>query len=486
MRLPRVLRETTSFVIMDENIKTEGIFRVSARAQTVEILREAYDRGQKFIVWKEVNAVLAPSYWKKGTGDVGVEELDQAEGYELHVAAALIKLWYKELKEPIFPTSSYQALNKFYRSPEVLLEPPQLFAMLSENDEWSPISSRTSRKILIMHLLPLLSKVAESQDQNQMSPENLAVCFAPSLLCGPDPIEDLKISAIVRRILVAMIGHWKTGLAPMLHTDSAKFAESLRMSNAVEDREDPLEEAQTTHFDETQITGITLLDNDSSDEETESAPALPPRPRAATVDIGRLNGDIPTVPGFCRGSSFENSDEEIEKPPDLPSKARAMTFDRKCLNGSIPTISEFSRGSVSDTGSYDGTGHTRRKSSMVSNPVNSMIHSNNSVPQDSAPINVNHFNTTNPIRRKPAPSMLPLPRYSTIINDRPAAPEGIQYYNTVPLDSDERDEEDDINGLPSYEERVPIHKEPSHPVPPPPWNEPVIQRKPLPKSETGD
>jgi Rho GTPase-activating protein 1 len=44
---------------MDENIKTSGIFRINARAQTVEILRESYDRGQKFIVWKENNVVLA-------------------------------------------------------------------------------------------------------------------------------------------------------------------------------------------------------------------------------------------------------------------------------------------------------------------------------------------------------------------------------------------------------------------------------------------
>lgn len=93
VRLPRVLRETTSFVIMDDNITAEGIFRVSARAQAVDILKEAYDRGQKFIVWKEVNTVLASSYYREGIGHVWVEELDRAEGYELHVAAALIKLW---------------------------------------------------------------------------------------------------------------------------------------------------------------------------------------------------------------------------------------------------------------------------------------------------------------------------------------------------------------------------------------------------------
>ena len=42
VRLPRVLRESTSFVIIDPLIKTQGLFRINARAMEVEILKEAY------------------------------------------------------------------------------------------------------------------------------------------------------------------------------------------------------------------------------------------------------------------------------------------------------------------------------------------------------------------------------------------------------------------------------------------------------------
>ncbi|KAK3171169.1 hypothetical protein OEA41_003253 [Lepraria neglecta] len=417
-RLPRVLREATSFVLMDNNIKTSGIFRINARAQTVEILREAYDRGQKFIVWKEINTVLASSHRRERTGEVWVDELDQTEGYELQAAAALIKLWYKELVEPIFPTSCYQALEKYYGNPDISLEPSQLLAMLSMDDEWSLITNKTSKHILIMHLLPLLSRVSEFSDWNQMTPDNLGVCFAPSLLHGPDPIEDLKLSTIIRRILVAMIMHWKI-LEPVLNTSFEKFEESLRMPEAIEDREDPLEEAQTKQSSDldTQVSGITLMDNEDGDEDEEgSPPPLPPRPRAATVHESLFNAT----------SRFDFSLERGPSPANADAAQRTGSVDEAVSNG------------------------------------------------------------ISPVRRKPAPALLPLPRYSTIVNDRPAAFQSIQYYNTVPVEEEEYGEVDYENRLPMYHEGVSMYKEPARAAPsPPPGAEQSIQRKPLPKTASG-
>ena len=439
-RLPRVLRETTSFVILDDIIKAEGIFRVNARAQTVEILREAYDRGQKFIVWKEGSTVLASGHYREGTGHVGVGELDYREGYELHVAASLIKLWYKELKEPIFPTSNYQAMEKYYGDPDVPLEVNQLFSMLCVEDEWSPIGSKTSRQILKMHLLPLLSRVAAFQDQNQMSPDNLAVCFAPSLLCGLDVVEELKMSHIVRRILVAMINHWESDLAPLIDTNYETFEKSLRMPQASEDREDPLEEAQKKDSNMVQSVGITLQDNDDSDEDTATHPALPPRPRAATVNVGRAR----------EPSSFDV--------------------------GSTDTTHSV-RG-----GTSNGISPVRRKPS----------------PFDNAPLS--GVGRTFPVRRKPAPALLPLPHYSSVKSEGPSNTQSVQYSNSVPIDEENVGEESGMtvaDGL-LYEEQLPVYDGPRRnsprsltesemtrrPPTPPPATEPSIDQKSLSKPAT--
>ena len=459
IRLPRVLRETTSFVILDDNIKAEGIFRVSARAQTVEILKEAYDRGQKFIVWKDGSMVLASSHYREGTGHVRVEELDHVEGYELHVAAGLIKLWYKELKEPIFPPSNYQALEKYYGDPDVPLEIPQLFTMLCVEDEWSPIGSTTSRQILKMHLLPLLSRGAAFQDRTQMGPENLAVCFAPSLLCGADPVEDLTMSNIVRRILVAMIIHWESDLAPLIDTDSEKFEDSLRIPEAPEDREDPLEEARKKDLHVTQSVGITLLDNDDSDEEMETQPPLPPRPRAATVDDGRTEERNPLDIGLPNATSpvragVSNGISSVRRKPS--------PFDNAPLGGISRT----------DTGALAGVDRSDARSS----------------------------NATFPVRRKPAPALLPLPHYSSIKSDCPPNTQSVQHSNSMPIDEEDIGEEPGMNvadGL-QYEEQLPVYdgprrqspralteSEPIRPPPsPPPAAEPFVKRNSLSKPAT--
>lgn len=391
-RLPRVLREATTFLLLDENIRTSGIFRTSGRAQSVEILREAYDRGQKFIVWREGDVALASNYRKEGTGDVWIEELDQTDGYDLFVACSLIKLWYKELREPIFPISSYQALDKFYSQSDISLDPPHLLAMLAMDDEWSPISSKTSRQILIMHLLPMLSKVVENSDWNHMTPENLAICISPALCRGPDPLEDMKMSTIVRRILTAMITHWKKDLAQSLDMDDYKFEESLRMPEALEDREDPLEEVQNkeTSEVEAQMSGITLVDNDDSSDE-----------------------------------------DEIEgSPPPLPPRPRDHTIERKPLSRSTSSLLLKTSTNASTSGD--------------AGPSDSVTSLSTTTPP----------NGISPLRRKPAPSILPLPRYSTIVNERPAGLHGMQYYNTVAPEEDHTFEElDEIDhDLPIYEE----------------------------------
>ena len=459
IRLPRVLREATSFILMEDNIKVAGIFRVSARAQTVEVLKEAYDRGQKFIVWKERNTVLASSHRREGVGDVWVEELDHTEGFDLHAAAALVKLWYKELREPIFPPTSYQFLEKYYGNPNHELEPAQLVAMLSMHDDWTPIHDETSRHILIMHLLPLLYKVAQYQNWNQMTPDNLAMCFAPSLLRGPDPIEDLRLSTIVRRILVSMIVHWRH-LEPLLNTSYEKFEESLRMPEAIEDREDPLEEAQSNQSleIETRVSGITLQDNEDSDEGDEgSPPPLPPRPRAATV----------ARETFAKNDPFTVASSDRADASSFSISSRTGLIDTGALNDALVSPHSGFRTSSVEEGVPNGI-------SASSGPYSKI---------DSA--DAGTFHNVSPLRRKPAPTLAPLPRYSTIVTNQPAALQSIQHYNNPPPD-------DNIKGmmgandLPVYQEGLQRDDEPA-PSPNSPLvvNDSFVQRKPLPKTTSG-
>ncbi|KAI9876071.1 MAG: hypothetical protein M1830_007412, partial [Pleopsidium flavum] len=270
-RLPRVLREATSFILMDENIKTEGLFRIPPSAVTVDILREAYDRGQKFIVWHERDVVVI--FYRSERRQVLSDSMGQTEGYGVHAAAGLIKLWYRELRHPIIPQTSYRQLHDLFGDPETPIDRTRLIELVSIDSEWS-LLTETSRLILTKHLLPLLSRVAAFKDWNQMTSFNLATCLAPSMLCGPDPVEDAKMASIVSRILEAAVANWKTTLAPICLMDYNTFEDSLRMPSAMEDYEDPLDEdpastAMRTSQTEplhAQIYGITLVDNDNDND----------------------------------------------------------------------------------------------------------------------------------------------------------------------------------------------------------------------------
>lgn len=283
-RLPRVLRETTNFLLAEENIKAEGLFRIPPHSKLRDVLKEAYDRGQKFIVWKDNGTVLPlPPYPRAEHQNEVIAEIDPRDAYSVYMACALIKAWYAALRQPIFPPSSYRELKRLYGDPDDTPELDRLTELLSPSSEWSflPVSSR---EILVRHLLPVFSAVVAREEDNKMNSENLAVCIAPALLCGPDQLEDAKMSSIVRRILAEAIDQWSQGLREACGQTEAALREELKLPQDEADWEDPLEkrrkEEDRDSWDENQLSGIILQDNDSptnTEKPTGLPPPLPPR-----------------------------------------------------------------------------------------------------------------------------------------------------------------------------------------------------------------
>ena len=138
-RLPRVLRETAVVLLDEANVRTEGVFRINARMQSLDVLREAYDRGQKFIVWKEGLRVICFPQWKDGHGEVSAGDVSQLGGYGVYAAAGLTKMWYSKLREPLVPHAAYSFLMRCLDGKD--LELPVLLDLVSTGADWSPPSS---------------------------------------------------------------------------------------------------------------------------------------------------------------------------------------------------------------------------------------------------------------------------------------------------------------------------------------------------------
>ncbi|KAI6855815.1 Rho GTPase activation protein [Hortaea werneckii] len=301
-RLPRVLRETTTFILHPANITTEGLFRIPPHSLLSSVLKEAYDRGQMYIIWKERGATFSPP----GTDQALIDEIRLEDAYGNHLAASIIKTWYRDLRDPVFPESSYSLIRERYGangdSTEVPLE--DLVDLLLPASPQSPLAP-TAREVLTRHLLPLLSRVASHESQNKMSPENLAIVFSMCLVNGSDQLEDAKVSMVIRKILKQSIEMWPV-LREGMGIQADGFEKDLEPPVDPREYEDPVLEEEQDDVDEEgsrtrsrTVSGDERRSGSKSGEEVfenaadeksgrrrrsssqrEWAPALPPRPQA--------------------------------------------------------------------------------------------------------------------------------------------------------------------------------------------------------------
>ena len=285
---------------MEENITSEGLFRIPAHSKLRDVLKEAYDRGQRYIIWKDNGATLpVPAYPEAEHQDDIIAEIDPKDAYSVFMAAALIKAWYSSLRQPIFPSDSYRDLKRLFGDSQQVPDLDQLRDLFSPASEWSFLPA-ISREVVVRHLLPLLHEVASRQEQNKMTAENLAVCFAPALLCGPDQIEDAKMSSIVRRIFTHAVEMWDHGLREACGQEANALREQLKLPTDMSEWDDPVEIKRGDSRDsiDEQMSGITLQDNEKAPEPytdypeaTSSATKPPPLPPRSRVPSAKSSGD---------------------------------------------------------------------------------------------------------------------------------------------------------------------------------------------------
>jgi Rho GTPase-activating protein 1 len=318
-------------VLLEHNVTAEGLFRVPPHSKLRDVMKEAYDRGQKYIIWKDNGVTLPlPPYPNAEQQDEILAEVDPKDAYSVFMAAALIKAWYASLRQPIFPTTSYGDLKRLYGDPQDVPDLDRLKDLFSPSSEWSLLPG-ISREIVTRHLLPLLHAVASRQEQNKMTAENLAVCFAPGLLCGPDQIEDAKMSSIIRRIFTYAIDLWPNGLRDACEQSEHVFYQELRLPKDDADWEDPVEEkreaGQSMDSLEEQASGITLEDNEKSNEaysqpypeveHEDMPPPLPPRTRVPSTRSSTESGKRKPAPPLLQTAPPRYSTIISDAPADV-------------------------------------------------------------------------------------------------------------------------------------------------------------------------
>jgi len=92
---------------------------------------------------------------------------------DVHVLTGALKLFFRELSEPLFPSASTKAYFDAIKKPNN----QQKLKAFEELLPKLPIVHRDTLRVLLRHLL----RVASQADKNRMQIHNLAIMFGPSL-----------------------------------------------------------------------------------------------------------------------------------------------------------------------------------------------------------------------------------------------------------------------------------------------------------------
>jgi RhoGAP domain/MyTH4 domain len=143
--VPKILTFLTDAVLQLNGPQTEGIFRVPADSECIAANKVLLDR-----------AVYDASNFK-----------------DAHIAASLLKLWLRELEEPLIPSEFYD------RSVNNCHDPDYLFQLLNSLPEVNRHVAFTLLSFLKVFAQP------ENSAATKMTIDNLAMVFAPSFLRCP-------------------------------------------------------------------------------------------------------------------------------------------------------------------------------------------------------------------------------------------------------------------------------------------------------------
>lgn len=166
--VPRFVERCVRFVER-RGLDTDGIYRVSGNLAVIQRLRHRADQE---------------------------EELCMEEAVEVHVVTGALKLFFRELPEPLFPFSSY---DRFIAAIQ-LGEYSQRVEYIKDLVQTLPMPNHSTMELLFRHL----RRVVEHKDQNRMSVQSLAIVFGPTLL-RPQTESNLTVHMVFQSQIVELV-----------------------------------------------------------------------------------------------------------------------------------------------------------------------------------------------------------------------------------------------------------------------------------------
>ncbi|MED6237601.1 Rho GTPase-activating protein 22, partial [Ataeniobius toweri] len=148
-RLAPLLVEQCVDFIRERGLDEEGLFRMPGQANLVKELQEAFDCGEKPLFDSNT---------------------------DVHTVASLLKLYLRELPEPVIPFSKYE---DFLTCAQLLAKDEEEgIQELGNQVNTLPLPNYN----LLKYICKFLDQVQSHCNENKMSVQNLATVFGPNIL----------------------------------------------------------------------------------------------------------------------------------------------------------------------------------------------------------------------------------------------------------------------------------------------------------------
>ncbi|KAG0206781.1 hypothetical protein BGX28_001854 [Mortierella sp. GBA30] len=154
--------------LIRNGLYVEGLFRRSPSSVMLKQVRAAYDRGNP----------------------VNLSE------YDIHISAVLLKLFLRELPDPIFPANIYDLLQQQHkkRDGEEGLNRPKTVVEFIKTEIINQVTH--NNLILMMEIFNLLKMVGDRHESNKMTAHNLALVMTPNMVRHEDVMQEIAMSTV--------------------------------------------------------------------------------------------------------------------------------------------------------------------------------------------------------------------------------------------------------------------------------------------------
>ncbi|XP_032219834.1 SLIT-ROBO Rho GTPase-activating protein 1 [Nematostella vectensis] len=172
--IPEVVESCVRF-IKRFGLDHPGIFRLSGSSTDINDMKQLFECGRDPLAglnhWKDINAV-----------------------------AGLLRVYFRELEDPLFPSSHYQQFIEASRFPTNEDVIRQVTCVINELPD--------SVNRVMKYLFKFLKQVSEHSEQNKMDAHNLAVVFGPTLLRIPSEQDMITYQSHVNGMMEVIIKNY--------------------------------------------------------------------------------------------------------------------------------------------------------------------------------------------------------------------------------------------------------------------------------------